>query len=104
MLYLTYFLKTEHQQSITSPDALVIQMSCGRRRGFRMELRGTRPAWPSLGYRRRPLPQGGKNAPPHWRVREATLAVNGSTVTHAGLPACAEVTCISIFPSRQSRR
>ena len=28
-----------------------------------------------------PLPQGGKNAPPHWNVRESPLAVNGSTVT-----------------------
>ena len=40
-----------------------------------------------------PLPQGGKNAPPHWNVRESPLAVNGSTVTLPPLPACVELTC-----------
>jgi len=53
---------------------------------LRMEVRGARPAWPSLGYRHAPLPQGRNNAPPHWNVRESALGVNGSKVTLADYP------------------
>ena len=59
-----------------------------------MEVRGNAScrALPRVTSRVR-LPQGGKNAPPHWKVRESAFAVNGSTVTLTGYLRCVEVTC-----------